>query len=168
MRGLALESLRAAKQRRVEHLQENRGRPAFRLLGAAVAGEPARERLDQQAEGVALVTVVEPPDGQDRARRVGKEHRRVARGPAVGVEQPLAFPRGLRVVGGQADDRKDVRAQIHPRVEVAALLLAVGQAAARGLGVRTPRRPPCGATVATVGSEQVSSSIRPWSVTRWR
>ena len=45
---------------------------------------------------------------------------------------------------------------------------AVGQAAARGLGVKTPRRPPCGATVATVGSEQVSSSIRPWSVTRCR
>ena len=80
VRGFAFEILRATEQGGVEHLEENRCSLALRRVGAAVAGESARERLHQQAEGVTLVAVVESADGQQR----GGETKQVGRGGARG------------------------------------------------------------------------------------
>ena len=44
----------------------------------------------------------------------------------------------------------------------------VGMPADTGLGVNTGSNPPKGATLAVLGSEQVSSITRPWSVARFR
>ena len=44
----------------------------------------------------------------------------------------------------------------------------VGMPAETGLGVKTGSSPPNGATLAELGSEQVSSISRPWSVARLR
>ncbi len=46
---------------------------------------------------------------------------------------------------------------------------AVGQAAAIGFGVCVPvPRPPCGTTPPVSGPEEISITIMPWSVTRFR
>lgn len=53
--GLAHERIHAAKSRRIEDLQENRGRPTLRRVSAAVSGQASRERFDQERERKPLL-----------------------------------------------------------------------------------------------------------------
>ena len=98
--GLARERRRSPRnRRRVEHLQEHGRAPALGAIGAAVAGQAAGQRLDQQAS--------RSPCGRGRARpsaaaprAARRTHlRRSSARRAAGVDQPTG-PAKPRPLGG--------------------------------------------------------------------
>ena len=90
MFGLAGEILRAAEQRRIEHLHADVRRPAFDGIRAAVSRQALRQCLDQQPERVALVAMVEATDWQQPAFRFIEQDRGIVGGIAKAVEHPLS------------------------------------------------------------------------------
>ena len=74
--GLPPKRLRAAIAGRIHHLHEHGRAPPFTRVRPPVAREPAGERLDQQRERIALVTVVDAARRQQRACRARREKGR--------------------------------------------------------------------------------------------
>ena len=66
----------------------DRGAPAFARVGAAVAGQAGGQRLDRQAQAIALVAIAEAADRQDGAGWVLRQHGRIIGRVALGVHQP--------------------------------------------------------------------------------
>src|SRR5688500_13994259 len=83
---------------------------------------------------------------------------------------PLASMAHLAGERRRSARRRFVRPLVVMDIETAMIAGSppVGHAAANGLGVNTPRRPPKGATLAMLGSEHVRIAIKPWSVARFK
>jgi hypothetical protein len=122
-----------------------------------VTGEAGRQRLHEQGERESLVPELEAAQGQDRALPRAEQDGGIVRRAAVRVHQPLAG-QAAALVRHALGHR--VRGGGHADVEQDGLALG-GQAAASGFGVTTDVTPPCAATPAPAGSEQVRMITSP-------
>ena len=88
--GLAPEILFSREERRRQNLDEHTRAPALLRISAAMTGESASERLDEQRERVAFVPVIEAAGWQERARRRREECVGIIRRQTGRIDRPRA------------------------------------------------------------------------------
>ena len=98
-----------------KHLKKHVAAPAFGRIGAAMASQPLRQRLDHHTQAKALVAMVQTANRQQGAARHRMfQHCRIARRPALGIDQPGLVEHLARcVLFARHRCRGDRRADIH-------------------------------------------------------